>query len=139
MCPAASSTALFEAALRGLRFLCGSQLLGERGQLVATHAGQPLIGQRVQGRDPDAGALLVIDGRDLSAGGRDGVVPLPVPGVRVDRQRLKLVAGHGDAQRVGAGVQLGMHLQPGSGAGGSRQWWRPRPGGWSTVFPASSW
>jgi hypothetical protein len=39
------STALFEAPLGGLRFLGGGQLLGERGQLAAAHAGQPLIGQ----------------------------------------------------------------------------------------------
>ena len=57
-CPAALSTALFEAALGGLRFLCGGQRLGQRGQLVAAHAGQPLIGQQVQRRGPGAGALL---------------------------------------------------------------------------------
>jgi len=39
------SAALFEAPLGGLGLLCRSELPGERGQLVAAHAGQPLIGK----------------------------------------------------------------------------------------------
>src|SRR3954468_18649816 len=84
-CPAALSTALFKPALGGLGFLGGGQRLGERGQLVAAHAGQPLIGQQVQRRVPRVGAFLGADRRDLPAGGGDGVVPLPVLGVRFDR------------------------------------------------------
>src|SRR4051794_13863611 len=116
-CPAALSTALFKPALGGLGFLGGGQRLGERDQLVAAHAGQPLIGQQVQRRVPRAGAFLGADRRDLPAGGGDGVVPLPVLGVRFDRQQPQLLAAHGDPEGVVAGVQLGVHPQPGAGAG----------------------
>ena len=52
-----------------------------------------------------------VDGRDLAAGGGDGVVPLPMPGMGFDRQQSQLLAGHGESERVVAGVELGVHPQ----------------------------
>ena len=48
-----------------------------------------------------------------------GVVPGAARGVAFDRQGVHALRAECDARRVVAGVQFGLHAQPGAGAGGS--------------------
>ena len=116
---AARAAALLEAALLGPGCLRRGQGGGQRGQFLAAHAGQPRVGQGMQ--RPGA-VLITVAGpaglRGVLAGRVDRVVPRAALGMRLDRQGAHALGADGHAQRVGAGVQRGLHAQPGAGAGG---------------------
>ena len=119
---AAGSAASFEVALLEAGVLQRGQLGGQLIQLPAAHTGQPGIGQVVQGRGAGALPLAGSGGRlPVLSGGVDGVVPGSPLDVGRDRQRLEAFGADRHAQRVGAGVQGGVHAQSGAGTGGGDQ------------------
>ena len=76
------------------------------GQCRVAEPGQ--IGAGSAGRIRDTGGLVVVLGAQ-------GVVPVAVPVVAGQRQRVHLRVADLDPGVVGAGVQVGAHPQPGAG------------------------
>jgi hypothetical protein len=110
--------ALLEATLGGLGSLRRGQQHAELGQIAGRHAGQPFVGEDCQALRPRAGPRIGPQCNYLACpGGSHGVVPGAVLRVGGDRQGAQLLGGDGQPERIVAGIEFGLHVQPGAGSG----------------------